>query len=128
MFLADHLSRAAQKKIVMPEDSFQVFSVDLENNIPIPALKIFLQHCSGQDESLQTLKTTILSGCPDQRDKAHVNIREYCNDQDELSVHSGVLFKGMESLYLKLCQGYMQATKAWKLVFEKHEAQSFGQT
>lgn len=53
-----------------------------------------LQRCTGQDESLQTLKTTILSGWPAQRDQAPVNIREYWNYRDELSVHNGILFKG----------------------------------
>ena len=68
MFLADHLSRAAQYETTVPEDSFEVFSVDLEKINPIQALKISpeqleqLQRCTGQDESLQALKTTILSG------------------------------------------------------------------
>lgn len=48
-----------------------------------------------QDESVQALKTTILSGWPDQREKAPVNIREHWNYRDELSVHNEVLFKGM---------------------------------
>ena len=100
MLLADHLSRAAQQETTEPEDSFQVFSVDLENINPVQALKISperleqLQRCTGQDESLQTLKTTILSGWRTQRDQALVNIREYWNYRDELSVHNGVLFKG----------------------------------
>lgn len=83
MFLADHLSRAAQYETTVPEDSFQVFSVDLEKINPMQALTISperleqLQRCTGQDEALQTLKTTILSGWPAQRDQAPVNIREY---------------------------------------------------
>ena len=82
MFLADHLSRAAQYETTVPEDSFSVFSVDLEKINPIQALKIFperleqLQRCTGQAESAQTLKTTILSGWLAQRDQAPVNIRE----------------------------------------------------
>ena len=100
MFLADHLSRAAQYETTVPEDSFEVFSVDLEKINPIQALKISpeqleeLQRCTGQDESLQALKTTILSGWPAQRDQAPANMREYSNYRDELSVHNGALFKG----------------------------------
>ena len=99
MVLADHLSRAAQYETTVPKDSFQVFSVELEKTNPMQALKISperleqLQRCTGQDESLQTLKTTILSGWPAQRDHAPVNIREYWNFRDELSVHNGILFK-----------------------------------
>ena len=100
MLLADHLSRAAQHENTVPEDTFQVFSVDLEKSNPIQALKVSperleqLQRCTGQDESLQVLKTTILSGWPAQKDQAPVNIREYWNYRDELSIHNGVLFKG----------------------------------
>ena len=53
-----------------------------------------LKRCTGQDESLQTLKTIIVSGWPAQRDQAPVNIREYWNYRDELSLHNGILFKG----------------------------------
>lgn len=61
---------------------FSVFSVDLEKINLIQALRIFperleqLQRCTKQDESLQTLKTTILSGWLAQRDQVPVNIRE----------------------------------------------------
>ena len=53
-----------------------------------------LQRCTGQDESLKTLKTTILSVWLAQRDQVPFNIREYWNYRDELSVHNGILFKG----------------------------------
>ena len=43
---------------------------------------------------MQTQKTTILSGSPAQRDQGPVNIREYWDYRDELSVHNGALFKG----------------------------------
>ena len=67
MSLAVRLSRAAQNEITKPDDSFQVFSVDLENTIPIQvALKISPERLEqlqqdGRDESLQTHKTTILT-------------------------------------------------------------------
>ena len=76
MFLEDHLSRAAQYETTVPEDSFQVFSVDLQRTNPMQALRISperlkqIQRCTGLDESLQTLKTTIPSGWPAQRDQA----------------------------------------------------------
>ena len=68
MFLADHLSRAGQHEVAMPEESFQVFSLELKSLNPIQALKVTperleqLQRCTGQDEALQTLKTTVLTG------------------------------------------------------------------
>ena len=101
MVLADHLSRAAQYETTVPKDSFQVFSVELEKTSPMQALKISperleqLQRCNGQDESLQTPTPTptILSGWPAQRDYSPVNIREYWNFRDELSINNGILFK-----------------------------------
>ena len=100
MFLADHLSRAAQREMVKSEESFQVFSLELENTNPMHTLKVTperldqLQCCTGQDEALQTLKTTILTGWPEQREQVPINIREYWAYREELTVHNGVLFKG----------------------------------
>ena len=100
MLLADHLSRAAQQEITKPEDLFQVFSVELENTSPMQALRLSperlkqLQRCTGQDAALQTLKRTILSGWPTQKEQVPINIREFWNYREELSVHNGVLFKG----------------------------------
>ena len=100
MFLADHLSRAGQHEVAMPEESFQVFSLELESLNPIQALKVTperleqLQQCTGQDEALQTLKTTVLTGWPMQKEQVPVNIREYWTYLGESTVHSGILFKG----------------------------------
>ena len=100
MFLADHLSRAAQHEVTMPEESFQVFSLELGSLNPMQALKVTperleqLQRCTGQDEALQTLKTTVLTGWPMQKEQVPVNIREYWSYREELTVHNGILFKG----------------------------------
>ena len=97
---ADHLSRAAQREMVKSEESFQVFSLELENTNPMHTLKVTperldqLQRCTGQDEALRTLKTTILTGWPEQREQVPINIREYWVYREELTVHNGVLFKG----------------------------------
>ena len=78
-----------------------MFSVELENTNPMQALKLSpgrleqLQRCTGQDAALQTLKTTILTGWPTQKEQVPINIREFCHYREELSVHNGVLFKGM---------------------------------
>ena len=99
MFLADHLSRAAQLEVAMPEESFLVFSLELESLNPIQALKVTperleqLQRCTGQDEALQTLKITVLTGWPVQKDEVPVNIREYWSYREEIKVHKRILFK-----------------------------------
>ena len=100
MLLADHLSRAAQHETSRPEESFQVFSLELESLDPMQALKVTperldqLQRSTSHDDTLQTLKTTILTGWPMQKDQVPIKIREYWSYRDELSVHNGVLFKG----------------------------------
>ena len=100
IFLADHLSRAAQHETPKPEESFQVFSLEVESLDPMQALKVTperleqLQRCTGQDDTLQILKTTILTGWPLQKEQAPIKIREYWSYRDELTVHNGVLFKG----------------------------------
>ena len=53
-----------------------------------------LQRSTSHDDTLQTLKTTILSGWPMQKDQVPIKIREYWSYRDELSVYNGVLFKG----------------------------------
>ena len=53
-----------------------------------------LQRSTGQDDTLQTLKTTILTGWPMQKEEVPIKIREYRSYRDELTVHNGVLFKG----------------------------------
>ena len=100
MFLPDHLSRTAQHEFTKPEEPFQVFSLELEGLNPIQALKVTperleqLQLCTGQDKTLQTLKTTVLTGWPMQKEQVPVNIREYWSYREELTVHNGILFKG----------------------------------
>ena len=107
MLLADHLSRAAQYEVSKPEDTFQVFSLELENIVPVQTLKIAperlsqLQQSTGQDTALQTLKSTVLTGWPERREEVPVNIREYWNYRDELSVNNGVLFKGQKVIIPK---------------------------
>ena len=100
MFLADHLSRAAEREMIKSEESFQVFSLELENTNPMHTLKVTperldqLQRCTGQDEALQTLKTTILTGWPGQREQVPISIREYWSYREELTIHNDLLFKG----------------------------------
>ncbi|PFX30098.1 Retrovirus-related Pol polyprotein [Stylophora pistillata] len=100
MLLADHLSRAAQHETSEPEESFQVFFLELESLDPMQTLKVMperlnqLQSSTSHDDTLQTLKTTILTGWPMQKDQVPIQIREYWSYADELSVHYGVHFKG----------------------------------
>ena len=100
MLLADHLSGAAQHETSGPEESFEVFSLELESLDPTQALKVMpervdqLQRSTSHDDTSQVLKTTIPTGWPIQKDQVPIKIREYWSYRDELSVHNGVLFEG----------------------------------
>lgn len=52
-----------------------------------------LQKATEQDTVLQTLKTTVLVGWPEQKSQVPIPIREYWNYRDEISLHNGILFK-----------------------------------
>ena len=100
MLLANHLSRAAQHETSGPEESFQVFSLELESLDLMQALKVTperldqLQHSISHNDTLQALKTTILTRWPMQKDQVPIKIREYWSYHNKLLVHNGVLFKG----------------------------------
>ena len=52
-----------------------------------------LQKTTEEDPVLQTLKNTIVVGWPDRKEDVPLNIREYWNFREELTLHNGILFK-----------------------------------
>jgi len=50
---------------------------------------------------MQTLKTTILIGWPERREEVPVQIREFWNFREELTLHNGILFKNQRVIILK---------------------------
>ena len=52
-----------------------------------------LQQSTSQGETLQTLKTTILTWWPMQKEEVPIKIRELWSYHDELTIHNDVLFK-----------------------------------
>ena len=99
MFIADHLSRASTSEVELEQDEAQVFAMEVERMDPFDTIKVApekltqLQRCTGQDHILQTLKTTVLSGWPEHREKVPVPIRDFWSYGEEISIHNGVLFK-----------------------------------
>ena len=102
MFIADHLSRASIRETGPQDEEFQVFAVEVEGMGPLNSVNISLerlaqlQKATEQDPIMQTLKTTILVGWPEHREQTPVHIREYWNYREELTLHSGVLFKNQK--------------------------------
>lgn len=84
-----------------------MFALELEGIRRLTTVKISgerlaqLQKATEQDPVMQTLKTTILTGWPTQRDEVPVHIRELWNCRDELTLHNGVLFKNQRLIIPK---------------------------
>ena len=99
MYLADQLSRAFLADQGDPEEDFQVFAVEVEQMSPHSMLKVSrerlaqIQKTTEQDPVLQTLKTAVLMGWPDRRDDVPVQVRDYWNYREEITLHNGILFK-----------------------------------
>ena len=60
-----------------------------------------LQKAAEQDPVMQTLKTTILIGWPERREELPIQIREYWNYREELTLHNGNLFKSQRVIIPK---------------------------
>ena len=91
----------------LQETEFQVFALELEEIQPLTTIKISskrlsqLQKATEHDPVMQTLKTTILTGWPAQRDEVPIHIRELWNFREELSLYNGVLFKNQRLIIPK---------------------------
>ena len=76
-----------------------MFAMEVETLNPLESLTVSserlaqLQKATEQDTVLQTLKTTVLVGWPEQKSQVPIPIREYWNYRDEISLHNGILFK-----------------------------------
>ena len=60
-----------------------------------------LQKATEQEPVMQTLKTTILIGWPERREEVPVQIREFWNYREELTLHNGILFKNQRVIIPK---------------------------
>jgi len=107
MYVADHLSRASLAVKKEMTDNFQVFALELETLTPFDSIKVAperltqLQKCTAQDLVLESLKTTVLTGWPERREQCPVQVRDYWNYREEISLHNGILFKSQRVIVPK---------------------------
>lgn len=98
MYLADTLSRAyveTNQHIHKSETEIEVESIQAFDYIPMSEAQFTeIKEETTKDSTLQTLKSTILQGWPDDKSLVPLNIRTYFNYRDELAVQHGVIFKG----------------------------------
>ena len=107
MFIADHLSRASLKATDNTQDSFQVFGLELESLNPFDSIKVAperltqLQKATAQDLALETLKTTVVTGWPEKKEQVPIQVRDFWNYREEISLHNGILFKNQRVIVPK---------------------------
>lgn len=76
-----------------------MFSLELEQVNPLSQVKLsdnkiaVLQKATEHDPVMQTLKSMILIGWPQERDAVPISIREYWNFREYLTLQNGILFK-----------------------------------
>ena len=80
------------------------------------------------DAQMQTLKSTILEGWPEERSNCDPNIVEYWNHRDELSVDDGLIFRGQTlivprrlraEILLQVHKGHLGITKTLERANDK---------
>ena len=100
MFTADHLSRASLKATEKAQGNFQVFTIELETLNPFDSIKVTaerftqLQEATAQDLAVETLKTTVVTSWSDRKEQVPIiQVRDFWNYREEISLHNGILFK-----------------------------------
>ena len=113
LYVADHLSRASLADNKELTDNFQVFALEVETLSSFDSIEVAperlsqLQKCTAQDLVLETLKTTVLTGWPEKRDECPVQVRDYWNYREEISLHNGLLFKSQRVIVPKAMRSEM---------------------
>ena len=83
------------------------FALEVETLTPFDSIKVAperlsqLQKCTAQDLVLEMLKTTVLTGWPEKIDQCPVQVRDYWNYREEISLHNGLLFKSQRVILFK---------------------------
>ena len=107
MYIADLLSHASISAALPSNTDFEVFCTELEQISYTEHLKVSdtrldqIQISTLQDSTLQSLKSTILTGWPNDKNEIPACLREYWLYREKLSVQNGILFKGNQILIPK---------------------------
>ena len=95
MYLADTLSRASLKNITQSKVQEETESIHAADFLSISEPQLTeIQAETAQDDTLQQLKKTIISGWPETKKEVPVSLHPYFLVRDELSAQDGLIFKG----------------------------------
>ena len=96
MVLADTLSRAYLTEYERSATEVDVEHIHATHFLPVPEHQLKeLQKETVCDQTLQTLKKAIVDGFPDTKQELPAAIHPYFQLRDELSIHYGIIFKGL---------------------------------
>ena len=88
MYIADLLSRASISAALPSTSDFEVFCTELEHISYTEHLKVS-EISTLQDSTLQSLKSTILAGWPNDKNEIPACLREHWPYREELGVQNG---------------------------------------
>ena len=95
MYLADTLSRASLKNITQSKAEEETESIHAADFLSVSEPQLTeIQAETAQDDTLQQLKKTIISGWPETKKEVPVSLHPYFLVRDELSAQDGLIFKG----------------------------------
>ena len=97
IFTADWLSRhnhAEGKDKAIKGMDIQVDTIQNATDMPECLSMAKIQQASSQDDHLQQLKSLIIAGWPDSRDKLHAELRTCWLYRDKLAVIDGIILNG----------------------------------
>ena len=97
IFIADWLSKHKHvegKDKLIEDMDIQVDAIQSTTDMPECVSMAEIQQASAQDDHLQKLKSFIISGWPDTKDKLHADLRPYWSYRGELAVIDGIILKG----------------------------------
>ena len=60
-----------------------------------------MQKATAQDLALETLKTTVATGWPEKKEQVPIQVRDFWNYREEISLHNGILFKNQRVIVPK---------------------------
>ena len=96
MVLVDTLSRAYLTEYERSATEVEVEHIHATHFLPVPEHQLReLQKETACDQTLQTLKTVVVVGFPDTKQELPAAIHFYFQLRDELSIHDGIIFKGL---------------------------------
>ena len=96
MLLADTLSRAYLTEYERSATEVEVEHIHATHFLPVPEHQLKeLQKETACDQTLQMLKKVIVDGFPDTKQELPADIHPFFHLHDELSVHDGIIFKGL---------------------------------